>query len=123
MNICQLDSYDALLDEHEAFVKRIEALSDFSIWAGAEHNDESIYDFALSYLMSKHKEVVDKVYADFEDYEDENSFEDFHTTINTKDKEIILTFIELYFSNIPKSIREPNFYGLINECVKEITKP
>jgi hypothetical protein len=124
MNMCHLDSYDVLLDEHESFMERVAALSDFSILAGAEYNDESIADFALSYLAHKNKKIVVEVFKDFEDdleYYLDNDFEDFPITINTKDKKIIPTFIKLYFSNLPKSIQDPsNFYGLINECAKQI---
>lgn len=125
MNMCQPESYDTLLDEHEAFVKRIEALSDFSIYAGAEYDDLSIFDFALSYLLQNHAEVVKEVYSDFIDdleyLEEDDMCEDFPTIINTKDKGIILTFIKIYFSNIPKAIQDGNnFFGLINDCLKKI---
>lgn len=118
MCMCREESY-IYLDEHDNFIKKLEKLSNFSLYAGANMNDDNIFDFSIAYLSKKYKKELKKIYTSHGyqlDTQDISRFSDFHIVNNTKNKDIYLSFIKIYFSNIPDSIHKKD------EFDKEIEK-
>jgi hypothetical protein len=117
MYMCDSESYKHE-DEHTEFIQELESLCTFAVYAGSSFNDPSIFDFAQLCLLKKYKEELKKIYTDrgFGFYKDElASFDDFGIVNNTKNKDIYLTFIKLYF---PVN-SEDKFYRSIEELIQK----